>query len=161
MNIRITYSECEHDKIIEITFDNENDEQNFIRQLLGKLENEYTTSIYIRDLDVDIMKYKEFFSCDYIIQDEDATSPAIVATNINKETLYNVVGNWGFYSYKAFIIITNGCLKTEEIVVKKGELMTENTLLVMGQVLDYTLEVRIKDYLYDKICHVWNETLMK
>ena len=142
------------DKYIEMTFNNENDEQSFIRQLIGKLKNEYVISIYIQDLDVDIVKYKEFFSCEYIIEHGDTPAPIIKATNINEETLYNIVDNWGFYSYEAFVIFTESCLKAEDIAVKKGKLMTENTLLVMRQVLDYTLEITVKDYLYDRICGV-------
>ena len=135
--------------VVEITFDNEDDEQEYIRLLVHNLMRRHSVGVYIKDLDVDIEKYKEYFSCEYLMMEENTPSPVIIAKNLNEETLDNVINNWGFYTLEAYFFILNkDDIRVEDVIWKRDNLVKETVVLLIRQVLDLSVEIVVNQELY-------------
>lgn len=145
-------SDCGYDKI-SMRFEDELEEQDFIRFLADRIDSKLCTSVIIHDLDVDISKYKDYFYCPFLFLDSDTPSPTIISTNIDGETMNNVLGNWGFYTFASYLLWTRFPIHDELNAV-------ENAEVAIKHIYDSSLDITVKASLFGEIQKIISEFLM-
>lgn len=135
---------------IIIHFCNEQCVRKFIYLLINNMDSSYYTHTFIHDLDVDIATYEKYFSCQYEIVQNDPTSPIIIGSNLNAETISCVVDNWGYYTFGASLFWTKSPNLSYGTVSEKNKLLiAEGAELLINQVLDYSLSASMKRPLFN------------
>lgn len=132
----VAQSDCGYNKI-SMRFKDELEEQDFIRFLVERIDSKLCRSVIINDLGVDIPKYKDYFHCPFSILDSDTPSPTIISTNIDGETMNNVLGNWGFYTFASYLLWTRLPIDDKLTAV-------ENTEVTVKHIYDSSLDITVK-----------------
>lgn len=135
---------------LSITFCNENEEREFLRNMIEYFGKLLPVNCMLTDLDTSYLAYEKYFprGNHYVI--DHVTYASILAFELNHTEIQDVISNWGYYTFAA--IFSLGVFRTE---LKKQELVYLDELksmpIVVSQVLDTSLEINIENRFFEEM----------
>ncbi len=135
---------------LSITFCNENEEREFLRNMIEYFGKLLPVNCMLTDLDTSYSAYEQYFprGNHYVI--DHVTSASILAFELNHTEIQDVISNWGYYTFAA--IFSLGVIRAE---LKKQELDYLDELksmsIVVSQVLDTSLEINIENRFFEEM----------
>ncbi len=135
---------------LNITFCNESEEREFLRNLIGSFEGTLSINCMLTDLDTVYPMYKEYFPRGNYYVFDRLTSASIFAFELNHLEVEDVISNWGYYTFDAMFAL--GIFKSE-LIKRKIDCMHELKCMpiVITQILDYSLHIALDHYYFKKI----------
>lgn len=136
-----------------ITFNAENDERIFLKNLIQHFEKDLSVNCMLTDLDTSYMVYEKYFNRDNYYVIDHGTSASILAFELNHQEIEDVISNWGYYTFAAVLFL--GSFKTEFMNIKPNCIeKLESFPIVIHQVLDTSLDINLTHYYYEEISHL-------
>lgn len=135
---------------VSITFCDENEERNFLQNLIGHFGAFLPVNCMLTDLDTSYSAYEEYFPRENYYVFHCLTSASIFAYELSQTEIQDVISNWGYYTIDALFAL--GVVGTEVKHHKPdGENEFKSMPIVITQVLDNSLDINLDQYYFEEM----------